>query len=103
MLSPSVLEVFAKAYVAGADPEAPTASPIFADLTGLPPLLIQAGTAEVLIGEIEDFAAKAKAAGVDVQLEVWDDMLHVWQTFADMLPEGREALADIGKYVEGRL
>jgi len=103
MLSPPVLEVFAKAYVAGADPKAPTASPIFADLAGLPPLLIQAGTAEVLIGEIEDFAAKAKAAGVDVQLEVWDDMLHVWQTFADMLPEGREALADIGKYVEGRL
>ena len=103
MLSPPVLEVFAKAYVAGADPKAPTASPIFADLAGLPPLLIPAGTAEVLIGEIEDFAAKAKAAGVDVQLEVWDDMLHVWQTFADMLPEGREALADIGKYVEGRL
>ncbi len=103
MLSPPVLEVFAKAYMAGADPKAPTASPIFADLAGLPPLLIQAGTAEVLIGEIEDFAARAKAAGVDVQLEVWDDMLHVWQTFADMLPEGRQALADIGKYVEGRL
>jgi acetyl esterase/lipase len=103
MLSPAVLEVFAKAYLAGADPRSPTASPAFADLSGLPPLLIQAGTAEILIGEIEAFAKKAEAAGVDVELEIWDDMLHVWQTFADMLPEGREALADIGKYVEARL
>ena len=103
MLSPAVLEVFAKAYLAGADPRSPTASPAFADLAGLPPLLIQAGTAEILIGEIEAFAKKAEAAGVDVELEIWDDMLHVWQTFADMLPEGRQALADIGKYVEARL
>lgn len=103
MLSPAVLEVFAKAYLSGADPKAPTASPAFADLSGLPPLLIQAGTAEILIGEIEDFAKKAEASGVDVQLEIWDDMLHVWQTFADMLPEGREALAGVGKYVEARL
>ena len=103
MLSPPVLKVFAEAYLAGADPKTATASPAFADLAGLPPLLIQAGTGEILIGEIEAFAKDAEAAGVDVQLEVWDDMLHVWQTFADMLPEGRQALADIGKYVEGRI
>lgn len=103
MLSPTALQVFAQAYLAGGDPKAPTASPLFADLEGLPPLLIQAGTAEILIGEIEEFAAKAQAAGVDVQLEVWDDMMHVWQTFADIVPEGRQALADIGAYVEARL
>ena len=74
MLSPTVLEVFAKAYLAEADPRSPTASPAFADLSGLPPLLIQAGTAEILIGEIEAFAKKAEASGVDVELEIWDDM-----------------------------
>ncbi len=103
MLSRATLAIFRDAYLAGADPKQPTASPIFADLAGLPPLLIQAGRAEVLVGEAEDFAARAKAAGVDVTLEVWDDMIHVWQTFADMLPEGRAAIADIGKFVEARL
>lgn len=103
MLAPELLDVFADAYMAGADKRAPTASPAFADLTGLPPLLIQAGTAEILIGEIEVFAKKAEASGVDVELEVWDDMIHVWQTFADILPEGRQAIEAIGKYVEARL
>jgi acetyl esterase/lipase len=103
MLSPEILRTFRDAYLAGGDPKSPTASPLFADLSGLPPLLIQAGRAEILIGENEDFVGRAKAAGVDVTFEAWDDMIHVWQTFADMLPEGREAIADIGRFVEARL
>ena len=103
MLSQAVLTLFRDAYLADGDPKAPTASPLFADLAGLPPLLVQAGRAEVLIGEIEDFVGRAKAAGVEVTFEPWDDMIHVWQTFADMLPEGRQAIADIGKYVDARL
>jgi acetyl esterase/lipase len=103
MLSRAILELFRDAYLGSQDPKTPSASPLFGKLEGLPPLLIQAGTAEVLIGEGKDFTARARAAGVDVTLEVWDDMIHVWQTFADMLPEGREAIADIGKYVEARL
>ena len=103
MLSRPVLEMFRDAYLNGGDPTAPTASPLHAKLEGLPPLLIQVGRAEVLLGEVEDFAQRARAAGVDVSLEAWDDMIHVWQTFADMLPEGREAIGDIGKYVAARL
>ena len=103
MLGREILEMFASAYMGKADRKDPSASPLFGKLEGLPPLLIQVGTAEVLLGEGQEIAKRAKAAGVDVTLEVWDDMIHVWQTFADMLPEGREAIADIGKYVEGRL
>jgi epsilon-lactone hydrolase len=103
MLSQKVLALFRDAYMAGGDLHAPTASPLFADLSGLPPLFVQAGRAEVLIGEIEDFVGRATAAGVDVTFEAWDDMIHVWQTFADILPEGRQAIADIGKYVDARL
>jgi phosphinothricin tripeptide acetyl hydrolase len=103
MLSRAVLELFRDAYLGDQDRTAPSASPLFGKLEGLPPLLIQVGTAEVLVGEGQDFARRARDAGVDVSLEVWDDMIHVWQTFADMLPEGREAIADIGKFVEARL
>ena len=103
MLNRPVLEMFRDAYLGKTDPMTPAASPLFAKLEGLPPLLIQVGRAEVLIGEVEDFAQRAEAAGVDVTLEAWDDMIHVWQTFADMLPEGRDAIADIGKYVAARL
>jgi monoterpene epsilon-lactone hydrolase len=103
MLSPEILRVFRDAYLAGGDPKAPTASPIFGELAGLPPLLIQAGSSEVLVGEIEDFAARAKAQDVDVTLDIWQDMIHVWPTFADMLPEGRRAIADIGKFLDARL
>jgi len=103
MLSRAVLAMFREAYLGDRDPTTPTASPLHAELAGLPPLLIQVGRAEVLIGEVEAFAKQATAAGVDVTLEPWDDMIHVWQTFADMMPEGREAIADIGRYVEARL
>lgn len=103
MLSPQALEVFAKAYVGDGDRRAPTASPLFADLTGLPPLFIQAGRAEILLGEIEELAERARKAGVDVEIDVWDDMVHVWQNFADMLPEGRQAIEDLGKYAAARL
>lgn len=103
MLSPDVLRVFRDAYLAGADPKTPTASPLHAELEGLPPMLVQAGRCEVLVGEIEALAARAKAARVEVQLEVWDEMIHVWQTFADMLPEGRKAIEGIGRWVDARL
>jgi len=103
MLNRPLMEMFRDAYLVDADPKTPTASPLFAELGGLPPLLLQVGRAEILIGEVEQFAKRAQAAGVEVTLEAWDDMIHVWQTFADMLPEGREAIANIGKFVEARL
>ena len=99
MVTRPMLEEFRAAYLAGADPRTPTASPLHADVAGLPPLLIQVGGAEVLLGESEAFAKKATAAGVDVTFEVWDEMIHVWHMFADELPEAREAIERIARYV----
>jgi len=90
-------------YLTGADPRAPLASPYYADLTGLPPLLIQVGSREVLLSDAERFADKARAAGVDVTLEVWPGMQHEWQFAARILPEGRRAIARVGEFVEGAL
>ncbi|MBI2914121.1 MAG: alpha/beta hydrolase [Chloroflexi bacterium] len=89
----------AKAYLGGADPRSPLAAPLYADLTGLPPLLIQVGTAETLLDDATRLAKKAREAGVDVTLEPWDDMIHVWQIFAAMLPEAQQAIDRIGEFV----
>ena len=67
----------------------PLASPYYADLQGLPPLLVQVGTAEVLLDDSLRLADRAKEAGVDVTLEVWDDMPHVWQAFAIFPSRGK--------------
>ncbi len=89
----------AQAYLNGADPRTPLAAPLYADLTGLPPLLIQVGTAEVLLDDSTRLAERAKEAGVHVTLEPWDDMIHVWQLVAAILPEGQQAIDRIGDFV----
>ena len=102
-LDPSVrpddIALQAKSYLGGADPKTPLASPLYADLHGLPPLLIQVGGAETLLDDSTRLAERAKAVGVDTTLEVWDEMPHVWQFFAFMLPEGQQAIDRIGEYI----
>ena len=85
-----------EAYLAGADPRDPTVSPLYADLHGLPPLLIQVSASEMLLDDALMFAERAGEAGVDVALQIWDDTLHVFQQFD--LPESAEALAGIGEF-----
>jgi len=89
----------AKVYLAGKDPTAPLASPIHADLTGLPPLLLQVGSIEVLLDDSTLLKSRAKTAGVSVEMEVWDDMPHVWHHYAPILPEARKAIGRIGEFV----
>lgn len=89
----------AAAYLAGKDPRTPLAAPLYADLKGLPPLLIQVGESETLLDDSNRLADRAKAAGVKVTLEPWKEMIHVWQMFAPFLPEGQEAIDGIGKYL----
>jgi len=90
----------AQMYVGeGGDPRTPLAAPLYADLAGLPPLLIQVGTAETLLDDATRLAAKAKQVGVEVTLEEWDDMIHVFQLFASRLAEGQQAIEKIGAYV----
>lgn len=91
------------AYVGDGDPKAPLASPLFGDLAGLPPLLLQVGSAEVLLDDSTRLAERAAAAGVDVTLDVWEDMFHVWHAFAEMLPEGLEATRQLAEFVNAKL
>jgi acetyl esterase/lipase len=89
----------AATYLGGADPKNPLASPLFADLRGLPPLLIHVGDHEVLLSDATRFAAAAEEAGTEVKLEVWDEMIHVWHFFATILPEGQQAIEGIGQFI----
>ena len=86
-------------YLAGADPNLPEVSPLFADLQRLPPLLIQAGTKEMLLDDSVLFANKSKNAGADVTLELYDGMFHCWQLFSSRLPQGQKALQSAGRFI----
>lgn len=93
-----ILEL-AEAYLGDTHPRTPLAAPLYADLRGLPALLIQVGTAEVLLDDSTRLAERARSAGVDVILEPWDDMFHMWHFFAAMLPEGQQAIDRIGEFI----
>ena len=84
------------------DPSHPHASPILADPTGLPALLILVGTAEILLDDSLVFAEAATAAGVDVEIDVEDGLIHVWP-FLDGIPEAAAAMERIGSWVKARL
>ena len=92
----------AASYLAGADARTPLAAPLYADLTGLPPLLVQVGTSETLYDDSTRLADRARAVGVSVTLEPWQDMIHVWPLFAPALPEGQQAIERIGEYLRAR-
>ena len=96
------LSARAKAYLGDADPKHPWASALYADLRGLPPMLIHVGSAETLLDDSTRLAALAKEAGVDVALKIWEDMVHVWQVFASILPEGQESIEETGEFVRQR-
>lgn len=93
----------AAAYLAGKNPRTPLAAPLYADLAGLPPLLIQVGTAETLLDDSTRLAERARKAGVKVTLEPWENMIHVWQIFAPMLDEGQKAIEKIGEFVRANV
>jgi acetyl esterase/lipase len=103
ILRPGAVEEAATWYLNGESREHPYASPLYGDLTGLPPLLLQAGDAEVLLDDSTRFAKKAELAGVDVTLEIWPEMPHVWHVFAGFLPEADQAIARIGKWLQVKL
>jgi monoterpene epsilon-lactone hydrolase len=89
----------ARLYLQDADPKTPLASPNFASLHSLPPLLIHVGNDEVLLDDSIKLDQKAKADGVESTLEVWEDMIHVWHAFHPMLPEGKQAIERVGSFL----
>jgi acetyl esterase/lipase len=94
-----VLLSLARAYLGNADASLRLASPINANLTGFPPMLIQVGDREVMLSDAEILAARARAAGVDVDLNVWPNMVHMFQQFPSDLREAREAIKEIGVFL----
>jgi acetyl esterase/lipase len=97
-----LLEI-AALYRGAAGARTPLVSPLHADLHGLPPLLIQVGSAETLLDEGVAFAGKAGAAEVAVTLEIWPDMIHVWHLFHPQLAAGRRAIARAGGFIREHL
>lgn len=89
-------------YIGGNDPRHPLISPLYADLHGLPATLIHVGSDEILLSDSTRLAERAKAAGVDVTLKIWDRMWHVFHCFAPLIPEADRAIADIAGYVRSR-
>jgi len=98
-LSPDGLRIRAADYLAGTDPTAPLVSPIFADLHGLPPLLIQAGSYEILLDDAVRLTARAAADDVEVTLQITPEVPHVFQAFSAILEEGETALRNVGAFL----
>ena len=92
----------AKLYLGDTDPKNPLAAPLHANLSGLPPLLIHVGDAETLLDDSIRITERARKAGVDVTLKIWDEMPHVWHLFAPILPEGQQAIEEIGAFFKER-
>lgn len=100
--TPALLRQLASDYLAGADPKTPLASPLFASLSGLPPLLVHVGTADLLLSDSERLAEAATGAGVDVSLEVGEGLPHVYQLTLGT-PEAAEATERVGKFLRARV
>lgn len=99
VVEPDMLDGCAADYLNGADATDPRASPLFADLTGLPPLLIQVGSDEVLLDDSVRLAASAKEAGVDVELDEWPGMWHVFQALVGSMPEANRAMQQGAEFI----
>jgi len=99
MIQKDYLQEIGNAYLRGADPRNPLASPLYARLENLPPLLIQVGTAETLLDDAVRLAGRAGEADLHVMLETYPDMIHVWHLFYPQLSAGRQALASAGNFI----
>ncbi|MBT3381891.1 MAG: alpha/beta hydrolase [Lentisphaerae bacterium] len=103
IMSPLCLPDFVALYLGGADARHPYASPVFGDYTGVPPLLLQVGEHEIIRDDSVATATKAEGDGVDVKLQVWPGLFHVFQSHEPLLPEAKEAVADIAAFMRERV
>ncbi len=103
LVQQEVVDLVTELYLNGQDPREPTASPIYADFRGFPPLLIQVGEREILYSDAEALAAKARASGVAVTFEEWSGMVHVWHMYYPRLSAGMRAIRRIGEFVRTTL
>jgi acetyl esterase/lipase len=101
--APRSLLLWSSWFMNRISPSDPTASPVMGDLSGLPPILIHASEAEMLIDDARRYTNKARLANSPVTLETWRFMVHVWHLFEPTLPEAKEALARIGEFLRARI
>jgi len=99
----AVVDMLVSQVLAGTDPRHPLASPIFADLKGLPPIYLQVGGDETLLDDSRALADRAKSAGVEVRLDVFAGMLHSFQMMAGRAPEAEDAIARLAQWVRPKL
>ena len=103
MVTKEGLIEMAEAYMDDTDPRTPLASPLHADLEGLPPMLIHVGTAEILLDDATRMVDHARKAGVEVTLNTAEGMCHVWHFFTTMLPEALEAIEEVARFIRKNL
>ena len=103
MLDPDNLPELVRNYCAAADPRNPYISPVYGDPAGLPPALIQAGSDEILRDDAVRMADRMRAAGCEAEVEIWQQMPHVWHLYARLVPEGRRAIVRIGEFLQERM
>ncbi len=99
-LTPQGMRTRARDYLRDTDPASPLTSPIFADLTGLPPLLIQAGSHEILLDDAVRLAARAGRYDVPVELQIWPEVPHVFQGYAALLDDADQALLAAAAFIK---
>lgn len=105
-ISKTYLDLAAERYLAGTDPTHPLASPVFSDLSGLPPMLVQVGNEETMFGDAEAYANKAHESGVEVDFEIFDDVPHAWHNSEQVvagIPEVWRALDRIGEFFRSKV
>ena len=100
ILRKETLHEWALCYTDESNLTNPLVSPVYGDFHGFPPLLIQVGSEEILLDDSILLAEKAKSAGVDVTLKIWDGMWHVWQALGDLIPENKKTFEEIGQFVQ---
>ena len=103
IISARTMPVFKDLYLGKTDPRNPLASPVFGDYRGIPPLLIQVGEHEMLRDDSIRVAKKARSDGIQVKLEVWPGMFHVFQSHEPLLPEAQESIEHIAEFMRSRL
>jgi acetyl esterase/lipase len=103
MINGAELKRMADWFLAGQDPRDPLAAPLHGDLTGLPPVLVHVGDHEVFLEDAVQIAERGRAAGVDVTLEVWPEMIHVWHAFVGVAPESDAAVARVAEFLRSHV
>ena len=103
LVQKSMVEVMISLYLGGEDRRNPLANPLYADLSGLPPLLVHVGENESLYDDAIRLARRAEEAGVSVKLKIWEHQIHVFQMFSSRLDEGSASLNEIGAFLDSYL